>query len=106
MGAHQALAANLPSRPYHLGLDGRIDYEAMAALARAEKPQLILAGFSAYPYQIDFARFGTAAHEVGAYFMVDIAHISGLVAAGIHPSPFPYADIVTSTTHKTFADRG
>ncbi|MFA5235664.1 MAG: serine hydroxymethyltransferase [Bacilli bacterium] len=86
---------------YHLGLDGRIDYDAMAELARKEKPQLILAGFSAYPYQIDFARFGAVAHEIGAYFMVDIAHISGLVATGFHPSPFPHADIVTSTTHKT-----
>jgi glycine hydroxymethyltransferase len=86
---------------YHLGKDGRIDYEAMAALARLEKPQLILAGFSAYPYRIDFAAFGAVAKEIGAYFMVDIAHISGLVAAGFHPSPFPHADIVTSTTHKT-----
>ncbi len=86
---------------YRLGDDGRIDYEAMHELARKEKPQLILAGFSAYPYQIDFHAFGTIAREIGAYFMVDIAHISGLVAAGLHPSPFPDADVVTSTTHKT-----
>ena len=86
---------------YRLGKDGRINYEAMRELARAEKPQLILAGFSSYPYTIDFHYFGEVAREIGAYFMVDIAHIAGLVAAGLHPSPFPEADIVTSTTHKT-----
>ncbi|HOJ45057.1 MAG TPA: serine hydroxymethyltransferase [Bacilli bacterium] len=86
---------------YRLGKDGRIDYEAMRKLALEEKPQLILAGFSAYPYTIDFSKFGSVAREIGAIFMVDIAHISGLVATGAHPSPFPDADIVTSTTHKT-----
>lgn len=87
----------------HYGLlpNGRIDYEGMIALARKEKPKLIVAGFSAYPYITNYEAFATVAKEIGAIFMVDMAHISGLVAAGVHPSPFPYADIVTSTTHKT-----
>ena len=87
----------------HYGLlpNGRIDYEGMIALARKEKPKLIVAGFSAYPYITNYEAFSTIAKEIGAIFMVDMAHISGLVAAGVHPSPFPYADIVTSTTHKT-----
>ena len=87
----------------HYGLlpNGRIDYEGMIALARKEKPKLIVAGFSAYPYITNYEAFSTVAKEIGAIFMVDMAHISGLVAAGVHPSPFPYADIVTSTTHKT-----
>ncbi len=78
-----------------------IDYEAVRALALANKPKLILAGASAYPRVIDFAKFREIADEVGAYFMVDMAHIAGLVAAGVHPSPVPYADVVTTTTHKT-----
>lgn len=88
---------------YHYGLkdDGTIDYEALREKALEIKPKLILAGFSAYPYIIDFATIGAIAKEVGAYFMVDMAHIAGLIAGGAHPSPFPYADIVTSTTHKT-----
>ncbi len=88
---------------YHYGLkdDGTIDYEALREKALEIKPKLILAGFSAYPYIIDFATIGSIAKEVGAYFMVDMAHIAGLIAGGAHPSPFPYADIVTSTTHKT-----
>lgn len=86
---------------YHIDSTGRIDYAAMEELARKEKPNMILAGFSAYPFIIDFERFGKIAKEVGAIFLVDMAHISGLVAAGVHPSPFPWADIVTSTTHKT-----
>jgi glycine hydroxymethyltransferase len=73
----------------------------MEELARKEKPNMILAGFSAYPFIIDFERFGKIAKEIGAIFLVDMAHISGLVAAKVHPSPFPWADIVTSTTHKT-----
>jgi glycine hydroxymethyltransferase len=87
----------------HYGLlpNGRLDYEGMKKLAIQEKPKLIVAGFSAYPYLTDYAFFAAVAKEVGALFMVDMAHISGLVAAGVHPSPFPYADIVTSTTHKT-----
>lgn len=78
-----------------------IDYEQMESLAREHKPKLILAGFSAYSRVLDFARFRRIADEVGAYFMVDMAHISGLVAAGVYPSPVPYAHVVTSTTHKT-----
>ena len=78
-----------------------IDYEAVRALALEHKPKLILAGASAYPRIIDFAKFREIADEVGAYLMVDMAHIAGLVAAGVHPSPVPYADVVTTTTHKT-----
>ncbi len=88
---------------YHYGLkdDGTIDYEGLRVLAHEIQPKLILAGFSAYPFIIDFARIGKISREVGAYFMVDMAHIAGLIAGGAHPSPFPHADIVTSTTHKT-----
>lgn len=78
-----------------------IDYDRVEALALEHKPKLILAGASAYPRVIDFARFRAIADKVGAYFMVDMAHIAGLVAAGLHPSPVPYADVVTTTTHKT-----
>lgn len=86
---------------YHLHADGHIDYEGLAEIAKTCKPQLILAGFSSYPYTIDFAKMKQVAHAIGALFMVDMAHIAGLIAAGVHPSPFPHADIVTSTTHKT-----
>lgn len=87
----------------HYGLlaNGKIDYPGMVAKARLEKPKLIVAGFSSYPYITDYEIFSNVAKEIGALFMVDMAHISGLVAAGVHPSPFPYADVVTSTTHKT-----
>ena len=78
-----------------------IDYDQVRALALEHHPKLILAGASAYPRTIDFARFREIADEVGAYFMVDMAHIAGLVAAGEHPSPIPYADVTTTTTHKT-----
>ncbi|WP_084820248.1 serine hydroxymethyltransferase [Mesobacillus campisalis] len=78
-----------------------IDYDELEAIAVKEKPKLIIAGASAYPRTIDFARFREIADQVGAKFMVDMAHIAGLVAAGLHPSPIPYADVVTSTTHKT-----
>ncbi len=78
-----------------------IDYEEVRALALEHKPKLILAGASAYPRTIDFEKFAAIAKEVGAYFMVDMAHIAGLVAAGLHPNPVPYADFVTTTTHKT-----
>lgn len=78
-----------------------IDYDALAAKAREVKPKMITAGASAYPRVIDFERMAAIAKEVGAYFMADIAHIAGLVAAGLHPSPVPYADVVTTTTHKT-----
>lgn len=81
--------------------DNVIDYDEVRRLALEHKPKLILAGASAYPRIIDFEKFGEIAKEVGAYFMVDMAHIAGLVAAGLHPSPVPYADVVTSTTHKT-----
>ena len=81
--------------------DERIDYDEVRRLALECKPKLILAGASAYPRVIDFARFAEIAKEVGAYLMVDMAHIAGLVAAGVHPSPVPYADVVTTTTHKT-----
>ena len=81
--------------------EGTIDYEQVRALALECKPKLILAGASAYPRVINFEKFAAIAREVGAYFMVDMAHIAGLVAAGEHPSPMPYADIVTTTTHKT-----
>lgn len=78
-----------------------IDYDELEEIAKKEQPKLIIAGASAYPRQIDFARFRQIADQVGAKFMVDMAHIAGLVAAGLHPSPIPYADVVTSTTHKT-----
>ncbi len=81
--------------------DGRIDYDEVERLALECKPKLILAGASAYPREIDFKRFGEIAKKVGAYLMVDMAHIAGLVAAGLHQNPVPYADVVTTTTHKT-----
>ena len=88
--------------PYGVSEDtNTIDYEEVRRLALESKPKLILAGASAYPRVIDFKRFSEIAKEVGAYFMVDMAHIAGLVAAGCHPSPMPYADVVTTTTHKT-----
>ncbi len=80
---------------------GKIDYDKVMALAKENKPKLIVAGASAYPRAIDFEKLGEIAKEVGAYLMVDMAHIAGLVAAGLHQSPVPYADIVTTTTHKT-----
>lgn len=79
----------------------RIDYDEFARIAKEAQPKLIVAGASAYPRVIDFERMAEIAHSVGAIFMVDMAHIAGLVAAGLHPSPVPYADIVTTTTHKT-----
>ena len=87
--------------PYGVDDDGILDYAQLEKLAREHSPKLIVAGASAYPRVIDFARIAKVAKEVGAYFMVDMAHIAGLVAAGVHPSPVPYADIVTTTTHKT-----
>ncbi len=79
----------------------QIDYDEVARLAHEHKPKLIIAGASAYPRTIDFARFGQIAKEASAYLMVDMAHIAGLVSAGLHPTPIPHADFVTSTTHKT-----
>jgi glycine hydroxymethyltransferase len=87
--------------PYGVNDEGFIDYDEVERLAVENKPKLILAGASAYAREIDFKRFREIADKVGAYLMVDIAHIAGLVAAGLHPSPIPYADVVTTTTHKT-----
>ena len=81
--------------------DQRIDYEEVASLARQHRPKMIVAGHSAYPRQIDAAQFRRVADEIGAMVMVDIAHFAGLVAVGLHPSPIPYAELVTTTTHKT-----
>ena len=81
--------------------DNRIDYDEVAALAKEHQPKLIIAGGSAIPRQIDFAKFREIADSVGAFLMVDMAHFAGLVAGGAHPSPFPYADVATTTTHKT-----
>ena len=86
---------------YGLNEKEEIDYEAMEAKAREHKPRLIIAGASAYALRIDFARFAKIAKEVGAIFMVDMAHYAGLIAAGVYPNPVPHADVVTSTTHKT-----
>lgn len=87
--------------PYGVNADGFIDYDEFEQKAKECKPKLIVAGASAYPRVIDFKRISEIAKEVGAYLMVDMAHIAGLVAAGQHPSPMPYADVVTTTTHKT-----
>jgi len=81
--------------------DSRIDYDEVERLAREHKPKLIIAGGSAYPRIIDFERFRKIADQIGAYFMVDMAHFAGLVVGGVHPNPLPYADVVTTTTHKT-----
>jgi len=86
---------------YGVGKNGRIDYEKVAETARIVKPKIIICGASAYPRTIDFGKFREIADEVGAYLLADIAHISGLVAAGEHPSPFPHCHVVTTTTHKT-----
>ncbi|RMH38986.1 MAG: serine hydroxymethyltransferase [Gammaproteobacteria bacterium] len=86
---------------YGLTPDGDIDYEQVEALALEHKPKMILAGFSAFSGVIDWARFREIADKVGAYLMVDMAHVAGLIAAGLYPNPVPYADVVTSTTHKT-----
>lgn len=108
-GGHltHGMAKNVSGKNYEAhfyGVDARsglIDYDQLRQTAIAVKPRLIIAGASAYPRVIDFARFRAIADEVGAYLMVDMAHIAGLVAAGLHPSPLPYADFVTTTTHKT-----
>ena len=86
---------------YGLNATEDIDYDKMEALAREHKPKLIIAGASAFALRIDFERFGKIAKEVGAYFMVDMAHYAGLIAAGVYPNPVPHADVVTSTTHKS-----
>lgn len=87
--------------PYGITDEGFLDYDEIRSLAKEHKPKMIIAGASAYPRVIDFKKFREIADEVGAVLFVDMAHIAGLVAAGVHPSPVPYADIVTSTTHKT-----
>jgi len=87
--------------PYGLGEDERIDYDELDRLAKEHRPKMIIAGASAYPRVIDFQRFSQVANDVGAILMVDMAHIAGLVATGAHPSPVPWADVVTSTSHKT-----
>ncbi|HTJ70604.1 MAG TPA: serine hydroxymethyltransferase [Actinospica sp.] len=88
--------------PYHVReSDMRVDMDEVHRLALEHRPKMIVAGWSAYPRQLDFAAFRRIADEVGAYLMVDMAHFAGLVAAGLHPSPVPYADVVTTTTHKT-----
>ncbi|MGC3939657.1 serine hydroxymethyltransferase [Roseobacter sp. EG26] len=101
-GAKPALSGKW-FQPIQYGLTeaGTIDYDQLADLARKEKPQLIIAGASAYSRTIDFAKFRKIADEVGAWLLVDMAHIAGLVATGLHPSPMPHAHVVTSTTHKT-----
>ena len=108
MGGHltHGSPVNFSGKNYHMvaygvGADGRIDYDQVRALAKEHKPKMILAGASAYPRTINFKLFAEIAHEVGAYLFVDMAHIAGLVAAGCHPSPVPYADVVSTTTHKT-----
>ena len=86
---------------YHVDDSGYVDMAEVEALAKERQPKLIIAGWSAYPRHLDFPEFRRIADEVGAYLMVDMAHFAGLVAAGLHPSPVPYADVTTSTTHKT-----
>ena len=107
-GGHltHGMALNMSGKWFNVisyGLDAKeeIDYDAMEALAREKKPKLIIAGASAYSLRIDFERFGRIAKEIGAYFMVDMAHYAGLIAAGVYPNPLPHADVVTSTTHKS-----
>ena len=87
--------------PYGVNDDGVIDYDKVLEIAKECKPKMIIAGASAYARTIDFKRFREIADEVGSYLMVDMAHIAGLVAAGLHPSPIPYAHVTTTTTHKT-----
>jgi len=101
---HKVSATGIIFKAVQYGLSaetGLLDYDQVASLAREHKPQVIVAGASAYPRFIDFARFRAIAGEVGARFVVDMAHVAGLVAAGVHPSPVPHADVVTTTTHKT-----
>jgi len=86
---------------YLLDKNGFLDYKEIEKLAKKERPQLIITGYSAYPRKINFKKFAQIAHKLNAYLLADIAHISGLIIGGVHPSPFPWADVVTSTTHKT-----
>jgi glycine hydroxymethyltransferase len=110
-GGHlsHGMRINVSGKLYDVGTYGvdertsRLDMDHVAAAAREHRPKLIIAGWSAYPRQLDFAAFRQVADEVGAYLMVDMAHFAGLVAAGLHPSPVPHADVVTTTVHKTLA---
>lgn len=86
---------------YYLGKDGFLDYKEIERIAKKEKPRLIICGFSSYPRKIDFKKFGQIAKKVGAYLLADISHIAGLIIGKVHPSPFPFADVVMTTTHKT-----
>lgn len=102
-GAHVNFSGiNYKAVQYGLNTEtGEIDYEQVASLAREHKPKMIIAGFSAYSQVVDWARFREIADEVGAYLFVDMAHVAGLIAGGVYPSPVPFADVVTTTTHKT-----
>jgi len=101
-GANANFSARLyRSVPYTLNREGYLDYDAIRAQAKKERPKMIIAGITAYPRIVDFKKFAAIAREVDAYLLADIAHLAGLAAAGAHPSPFPYADVVTTTTHKT-----
>ena len=101
---HKVSATGILWRSVQYGVDprtGKLDYQAILALARKEKPKVIVSGFTAYPRRVDFKKFREIANAVGAYHVADISHIAGLVAGGVHPSPFPFADVVMTTTHKS-----
>lgn len=101
---HKVSATGKIWKPVYYGLNKKteiLDYKEIERIAKKEKPKIIVAGYTAYPRKIDFKKFRKIADSVGAYLMVDMSHIAGLVAVGVHPSPFPYADVVTTTTHKT-----
>ncbi len=100
-GSPVSFSSHLYSFVHYPLNNGHLDYDAIEKIALEEKPDLILCGYSAYPYAVDFKRFKDIANKVGAYLMCDMAHIAGLIAAGLHMNPVPYCDIVTSTTHKT-----
>ncbi len=96
-----ATAIFYKSVPYHVRADGRVDLDEVKRLAEEHRPKLIWAGATAYPFLYEYEKFAEIAESIGAYFAADIAHVAGLIAAGVHPSPVPYAHVVTSTTHKT-----
>ncbi len=89
--------------PYGIDESGKIDYEEMAKLAQTHKPKMIIGGFSAYSGVVDWAKMREIADSIGAYLFVDMAHVAGLIAAGVYPNPVPHAHVVTTTTHKTLA---
>ncbi len=103
--ANQSFSGRNLSKSFTYGveLDGKINYDRFMDIAQIVQPKIIVCGASAYPREIDFKKFREIADEVGAYLFADIAHIAGLVVAEEHPSPFPYAEVVTTTTHKTLA---